>query len=121
MAWDSSIFLRVDETRVDVIKALITGPEGTPYVLDTSMFDICSHISPSYYNGWYDCSACVGIFIYVSCSYLFDIFLGPSYNQLPPSVKYMTVSSVFCIWRRQASLLFRQMEENTVSILIFML
>lgn len=26
------------------------------------------------------------------CSYLFDIFLGPSYNQLPPSVKYMTVS-----------------------------
>jgi len=30
VAWDSSIFLRVDETRVDVIKALITGPEGTP-------------------------------------------------------------------------------------------
>ncbi|KAF7968889.1 hypothetical protein HWV62_28922 [Athelia sp. TMB] len=52
VAWDSSIFLRVDETRVDVIKALITGPEGTPY--------------------------------------LFDIFLGPSYNQSPPSVKYMT-------------------------------
>lgn len=33
VAWNSSIFLRVDETRVDVIKALITGPEGTPYVL----------------------------------------------------------------------------------------
>jgi len=32
VAWDSSIFLRVDEARVDVIKALITGPEGTPYV-----------------------------------------------------------------------------------------
>jgi hypothetical protein len=32
VAWDSSIFLRVDETRVDIIKALITGPEGTPYV-----------------------------------------------------------------------------------------
>jgi len=29
-AWESSIFLRVDETRVDVIKALITGPEDTP-------------------------------------------------------------------------------------------
>ncbi len=28
----SSIFLKVDETRVDIIKALITGPEGTPYV-----------------------------------------------------------------------------------------
>lgn len=31
ISWHSSIFLRVDETRVDVIKALITGPEGTPY------------------------------------------------------------------------------------------
>ncbi|KAI0787135.1 hypothetical protein BC629DRAFT_1582278 [Irpex lacteus] len=54
VAWSSSIFLRVDESRVDVIKALITGPEGTPY--------------------------------------LFDIFLGPSYNQTPPSVKYMTTN-----------------------------
>ena len=26
------------------------------------------------------------------CSYLFDVFLGPNYNQSPPSVKYMTVS-----------------------------
>ncbi|KAI0092127.1 ubiquitin conjugating enzyme family protein [Irpex rosettiformis] len=59
VAWSSSIFLRVDETRVDVIKALITGPEGTPYSL---------------------------------ASYLFDIFLGPSYNQTPPSVKYMTTN-----------------------------
>ncbi|EGN93067.1 hypothetical protein SERLA73DRAFT_172419 [Serpula lacrymans var. lacrymans S7.3] len=59
VAWDSSIFLRVDETRVDVIKALITGPEGTPY-----------------YNG----------------CYLFDIFLGPNYNQSPPNVKYMTTN-----------------------------
>ncbi|GLB33783.1 putative ubiquitin-conjugating enzyme family protein [Lyophyllum shimeji] len=59
VACNSSIFLRVDETRVDVIKALITGPEGTPY-----------------YNG----------------CYLFDIFLGPSYNQSPPSVKYMTTN-----------------------------
>ncbi|KAF8529120.1 ubiquitin conjugating enzyme family protein [Hysterangium stoloniferum] len=59
VAWDSSVFLRVDETRVDIIKCLITGPEGTPY-----------------YNG----------------CYLFDIFLGPSYNQTPPSVKYMTTA-----------------------------
>jgi len=28
-------------------------------------------------------------------SYLFDIFLGPSYNQSPPSVKYMTVSRCY--------------------------
>ncbi|KAG9045669.1 hypothetical protein FS837_005881 [Tulasnella sp. UAMH 9824] len=60
VAWNSSIFLRVDETRVDIIKALITGPEGTPY-----------------HNG----------------CYLFDIFLGPSYNTAPPSVKYMTTNS----------------------------
>ncbi|KAI0071130.1 ubiquitin conjugating enzyme family protein [Panus rudis PR-1116 ss-1] len=59
VAWNSSIFLRVDETRVDIIKALITGPEGTPY-----------------YNG----------------CFLFDIFLGPSYNHTPPSVKYMTTN-----------------------------
>ncbi|PPQ84259.1 hypothetical protein CVT25_011906 [Psilocybe cyanescens] len=59
VTWGSSIFLRVDETRVDVIKALITGPEGTPY-----------------HNG----------------CFLFDIFLGPSYNQSPPSVKYMTTN-----------------------------
>jgi hypothetical protein len=31
VSWDSSIFLRVDETRVDIIKALIIGPPGTPY------------------------------------------------------------------------------------------
>ncbi|KAH7887767.1 hypothetical protein F5I97DRAFT_1805231 [Phlebopus sp. FC_14] len=59
VAWDSSIFMRVDENRVDIIKALIIGPEGTPYQ------DGC---------------------------YLFDIFLGPSYNQSPPSVKYMTTN-----------------------------
>ncbi|CCM03344.1 uncharacterized protein FIBRA_05473 [Fibroporia radiculosa] len=59
VAWNSSIFLRVDETRVDIIKVLITGPEGTPY-----------------YNG----------------CYLFDVFLGPNYNQSPPSVKYMTTN-----------------------------
>ncbi|EUC65204.1 ubiquitin conjugating enzyme family protein [Rhizoctonia solani AG-3 Rhs1AP] len=59
VAWGSSVFLRVDESRVDVIKALITGPEGTPY-----------------YNG----------------CFLFDIFLGASYNNSPPSVKYMTTN-----------------------------
>ncbi|OJA14679.1 hypothetical protein AZE42_02395 [Rhizopogon vesiculosus] len=59
VAWDSSVFLRVDEDRVDIIKALIIGPEGTPYQ------DGC---------------------------FLFDIFLGPAYNQSPPSVKYMTTN-----------------------------
>ncbi|KAL5530457.1 hypothetical protein ACEPAF_6715 [Sanghuangporus sanghuang] len=59
VAWDSSIFLRVDEGRVDVIKALIIGPEGTPYQ-----------------NG----------------CFLFDIFLGSSYNQSPPSIRYITTN-----------------------------
>jgi len=40
VAWDSSIFLRVDETRVDIIKALITGPAGTPYHNGCFLFDI---------------------------------------------------------------------------------
>ncbi|KAI0041565.1 hypothetical protein FA95DRAFT_1548568 [Auriscalpium vulgare] len=40
VAWDSSIFLRVDETRVDIIKALIIGPEGTPYQNGCFQFDI---------------------------------------------------------------------------------
>lgn len=39
VAWDSSVFLRVDESRVDVIKALITGPEGTPYHNGWSVHD----------------------------------------------------------------------------------
>ncbi|KAI6119391.1 ubiquitin conjugating enzyme family protein [Pisolithus croceorrhizus] len=59
VSWDSSVFLRVDENRVDIIKALIIGPEGTPYQ------DGC---------------------------FLFDIFLGPTYNHTPPSVKYMTTN-----------------------------
>ncbi|KIY71465.1 ubiquitin conjugating enzyme family protein [Cylindrobasidium torrendii FP15055 ss-10] len=38
--WNSSIFLKVDETRVDVIKCLITGPDGTPYSNGCYLFDI---------------------------------------------------------------------------------
>lgn len=40
IAWGSSVFLRVDETRVDIIKCLITGPEGTPYVLHSLMYTV---------------------------------------------------------------------------------
>lgn len=40
ISWDSSVFLRVDESRPDVIKALITGPEGTPYSNGCFIFDI---------------------------------------------------------------------------------
>ncbi|KAI5116954.1 hypothetical protein M0805_001927 [Coniferiporia weirii] len=40
VAWNSSILLRVDESRVDIIKALITGPEGTPYYNGCYVFDI---------------------------------------------------------------------------------
>ncbi|GAW05297.1 hypothetical protein F5879DRAFT_930677 [Lentinula edodes] len=40
VAWDSSIFLRVDDARVDVIKCLITGPEGTPYHNGCYLFDV---------------------------------------------------------------------------------
>lgn len=36
----ASIFVRVDHTRCDVVKALITGPEGTPYAHGAFEFDI---------------------------------------------------------------------------------
>jgi len=37
---DSSIFLRVDEERIDVMQALIVGPEGTPYANGCFQIDI---------------------------------------------------------------------------------
>ncbi len=36
----SSVFLRVDDERMDVMKALITGPDGTPYSNGCFQFDI---------------------------------------------------------------------------------
>lgn len=39
-AWDTSIFLRVDDERVDLIKALIVGPKDTPYENGCFIFDI---------------------------------------------------------------------------------
>ncbi|GBE80076.1 ubiquitin conjugating enzyme family protein [Sparassis latifolia] len=38
--WNSSIFMRVDETRVDVIKVLVTGADGTPYHNGCYLFDV---------------------------------------------------------------------------------
>ncbi|KIY34108.1 ubiquitin-conjugating enzyme family protein [Cryptococcus gattii E566] len=40
VAWHSSVFLRVDEARLDVLKAMIIGPEGTPYENGCLLFDI---------------------------------------------------------------------------------
>lgn len=55
-------------------------------------------------------------------SYLFDIFLGPSYNQTPPSVKYMTVCITLCFLREiiLTDVTIRRMEGNSVSIQISM-
>ena len=105
VAWDSSVFLRVDESRVDVIKALITGPEGTPY-----------------HNGWF----VQDDFERRSCltqvhSYLFDIFLGANYNQQPPSVKYMTVSLCLSCQGCLNQSICRPMGENTASIQLSLL
>ncbi|KAH7298672.1 hypothetical protein KP509_25G053400 [Ceratopteris richardii] len=38
--WESSIFLRIDITRADAIRALIVGPENTPYENGIFLFDI---------------------------------------------------------------------------------
>jgi len=40
LSWESTIFLRVDPERVDCMKALISGPEGTPYDSGLYEFDI---------------------------------------------------------------------------------
>eukprot|EP00898_Chlorokybus_atmophyticus_P001859 jgi/Chlat1/2674/Chrsp18S02980 len=40
LSWNSSVFLRVDERRQDVLKAAIVGPEGTPYANGVFVFDI---------------------------------------------------------------------------------
>ncbi|CAM9660011.1 unnamed protein product [Ectocarpus sp. 6 AP-2014] len=45
---DSSIFLRVDEDRFDVMRAMITGPKGTPYECGCFEFDIL--LPPDYPN-----------------------------------------------------------------------
>jgi ubiquitin-protein ligase len=36
----SSVFVRTDDERIDVMKALITGPQGTPYSQGCFVFDI---------------------------------------------------------------------------------
>eukprot|EP01059_Diplonema_ambulator_P027655 TRINITY_DN4604_c0_g1_i1.p1 TRINITY_DN4604_c0_g1~~TRINITY_DN4604_c0_g1_i1.p1 ORF type:complete len:565 (+),score=180.00 TRINITY_DN4604_c0_g1_i1:867-2561(+) len=46
VSWNSGIFLRVDETRTDVMKALIIGPESTPYANGCFSFDI--YLPPAY-------------------------------------------------------------------------
>jgi len=38
--WSSSIFVRADATRMDLLRALIIGPEGTPYQDGCFLFDI---------------------------------------------------------------------------------
>eukprot|EP00747_Dinoflagellata_sp_TGD_P004377 gnl/TRDRNA2_/TRDRNA2_111223_c1_seq1.p1 gnl/TRDRNA2_/TRDRNA2_111223_c1~~gnl/TRDRNA2_/TRDRNA2_111223_c1_seq1.p1 ORF type:complete len:440 (-),score=59.46 gnl/TRDRNA2_/TRDRNA2_111223_c1_seq1:104-1423(-) len=46
--WSSSIFLRADEQRMDAMKALIIGPEGTPYENGCFCFDL--YVPPEYPN-----------------------------------------------------------------------
>ncbi|KAL2632127.1 hypothetical protein R1flu_016813 [Riccia fluitans] len=40
LEWESSIHLCVDEARVDVLRAMIVGPQGTPYQNGLFLFDI---------------------------------------------------------------------------------
>lgn len=40
LEWESSIFLRVDEQRSDVLRALIIGPKDTPYENGVFLFDL---------------------------------------------------------------------------------
>jgi len=38
--WSSTILTRVDDTQIDLLRALITGPAGTPYANGVFLFDI---------------------------------------------------------------------------------
>ena len=38
--WESSVFVRVDDERIDVMKVLIIGPSGTPYENGCFLFDV---------------------------------------------------------------------------------
>jgi len=45
---ESSVFFRIDESRMDVMKCIITGPEDTPYAHGCFLFDIyCSNEFPA--------------------------------------------------------------------------
>uniref|UniRef100_A0A0D6QRL6 UBC core domain-containing protein n=1 Tax=Araucaria cunninghamii TaxID=56994 RepID=A0A0D6QRL6_ARACU len=46
LEWESSIHVRVDHERVDLLKALIVGPKGTPYQNGVFIFDI--YLPPDY-------------------------------------------------------------------------
>ena len=46
--WASSIFVRVSDESINLIKALIIGPEGTPYENGCYEFDI--YLPPTYPN-----------------------------------------------------------------------
>lgn len=46
-SWGASIFLRVDDERIDLIKAMLVGPAGTPYQNGCFFFDI---FLPQAYN-----------------------------------------------------------------------
>lgn len=45
---NSSVFVRADEERIDMMKALIVGPKDTPYALGCFFFDV--YFPPSYPN-----------------------------------------------------------------------
>ncbi len=40
LTMESSLFLRVDDTRLDVMQCLITGPANTPYENGCFVFDV---------------------------------------------------------------------------------
>eukprot|EP01018_Ginkgo_biloba_P006583 Gb_38530 [translate_table: standard] len=46
LEWESSIHVRLDETRTNVLKALIVGPKDTPYQNGIFIFDLC--LPPDY-------------------------------------------------------------------------
>ena len=71
LEWDSSIHVRVDSSSMDLLKALIVGPKGTPYQNGVFVFDI--YLPPGMTSFWVFILS-VFYFCHLICVLLFCLF-----------------------------------------------
>lgn len=62
---DSSIFLRVDENRFDVMRAMITGPKGTPYEVGCGVVGVALFWRRVLLDAAFLCAFVVGVVVVV--------------------------------------------------------
>ena len=71
LEWDSSIHVQVDSSRMDLLKALIVGPKGTPYQNGVFVFDI--YLPPGMTSFWVFILSVFCLF-HLICVLLFRLF-----------------------------------------------